>query len=133
MDLANDPTLALLGRFVDHFSNPDFSDAEFLRQQLAAIEKYVERFPAAERDSRAQAWIDANARQYRQRWQIRAAIDALANERCAACPLSCGDERTSPCTMHAQWLALLRHYAAIDLCSDDSPDNSPAPFANRLH
>ena len=60
-------------------------------------------------------------------------IDALANERCAACPLSCGDERTSPCTMHAQWLALLRHYAAIDLCSDDSPDNSPAPFANRLH
>ena len=133
MDLANDPTLALLGRFVDHFSNPDFSDAEFLRQQLAAIEKYVERFPAAERDSRAQAWIDANARQYRQRWQIRAAIDALARERCAACPLSCGDERTSRCALHAQWLAVLRRYAAIEFSPDDSPENGPATLAIRLH
>lgn len=133
MDLANDPTLALLGRFVDHFSNPDFSDAEFLRQQLAAIEKYVEHFPAAERDSRAQAWIEANARQYRQRWQIRAAIDALANEHCAACPLSCGDERKNPCTLHTQWLAILRHYAATELAVYDSPESGPATPAIRLH
>lgn len=66
MNLPDDPTLRFLPGL-----EISFSETEFLRQQVAEIEAYVERFPSAERDLRALAWIEANASQYRQQWQIR--------------------------------------------------------------
>ena len=69
MYIVDDPTLALITRFVGDSPNPDLADAEFFRQQLSAIEAYVESFPDAERELRALEWIEANARQYRQQWQ----------------------------------------------------------------
>lgn len=50
---------------------PDLADAAFLREQLATIAAYVERFPTDERDRRALAWIEANAGHYRALWQLR--------------------------------------------------------------
>lgn len=48
-------------------------ESEFLQQQFSVIEAYVQGFPCEERDFRALAWIEANAGQYRQQWQVQAA------------------------------------------------------------
>jgi len=87
MYIVDDPALALITRFVGDSSHSNLSDADFFRQQVAAIEEYVERFPPDERDMRALAWVEAHARQYRQEWQKQAAIDILAKKRCPDCPL----------------------------------------------
>ena len=50
MYIVDDPTLALITRFVGDMSHPEVSDADFFHQQVAAIEAYVERFPPHERD-----------------------------------------------------------------------------------
>lgn len=125
MYIVDDPTLALITRFVGDYPNPDISDAAFFRQQLAAVEAYVERFPVADRELQALAWIEANARQYRQQWQKQTAISSLASRRCPDCPLAGGDKR-SPCAIHARWLKLLRRYAASELSSHEYVEKSLA-------
>lgn len=118
MYIVDDPTLALIARFVGDSANGECSDTEFFQRQIAAIEEYVDRFPPDEREARALAWIEANARQYRQQWQKQAAIDVLAKTRCPDCPLAGGDEWT-PCAVHAHWLKLLQRYAVNELSSHD--------------
>lgn len=118
MYIVDDPTLALITRFVGDMSHPEVSDADFFHQQVAAIEAYVERFPPHERDQRAMAWIEANAMKYRQKWQKTAAVGVLAETRCPDCPLSGGGDRT-PCAIHVRWMTLLRRYAASELSSRD--------------
>ncbi|MBE2260621.1 MAG: hypothetical protein IAE88_17310 [Rhodobacteraceae bacterium] len=73
MNLSDNPAFHVFRGLLGRFSKPDFSEPEFLRQQVAVIEAYVERFPSNERDLHALAWIEANARQFRQQWQSRAA------------------------------------------------------------
>ena len=65
MNISDDTVLQFFRDLVRDFSQPHFSEAEFLQQQYAVIEAYVEHFPANERDSQALAWIEANAGQYR--------------------------------------------------------------------
>jgi hypothetical protein len=113
--VVDDPTLALIARFVGGPGQLDRIDAEFLYHQIAAIQEYVGRFPSSEREARALEWIEANAAQYRQAWHEQAALEALARTRCPDCPLSEGDD--SPCEIHARWLALLRRYVAGELSS----------------
>ncbi|MCP5227122.1 hypothetical protein [Accumulibacter sp.] len=72
MEISSNPALRAFRGMVAHFSKADFSETEFLRQQVAVIEAYVERFPSEERDIRALAWIEANAGQFRQQWQMQA-------------------------------------------------------------
>jgi len=118
MYIADDPTLALITRFVGEAQNLNLSDAEFLLQQIAAIEQYVELFPAEERQGRALEWIETHARHYRQQWQKQAAVGVLAHARCPDCPLDGGD-RTTPCAIHGRWLELLRRYAATEMSSEE--------------
>jgi len=125
MYIVDDPTLALITRFVGDSAHPALSDTEFFRQQVAAIKEYVERFPPDERQLRALAWIEANAMEYRRQWQKRAAMDVLAKVRCPDCPLSGGDALT-PCAIHARWLTLLRRYAANELSSHEYVETSLA-------
>ena len=125
MYIVDDPTLALITRFVGGAAASELSDELFFRQQLAAIEAYIDRFPVAEREARALAWIEANARQYRRQWQKQAAIDVLASSRCPDCPLSGGDRQT-PCAIHRRWLTLLRRYASDQLSSQEYLEKSLA-------
>lgn len=125
MYIVNDPTLALIARFVGDFSDPEDADAAFLRQQVAAVEAYVEQFPADERERRALQWIEANAMAYRQQSQKRAAVDVLTRCRCPDCPLS-GGEASTPCAIHDRWLELLRRYAANELSSQEYVEKSLA-------
>lgn len=118
MYIVDDPTLALIARFVGDSSRQEISDTEFFRRQIAAIEEYVEGFPPEQREQRALAWIEGNAMHYRQQWQKQAAITALALTRCPDCPLAGGSQRT-PCAIHTRWLKLLQRYAANELSSHD--------------
>ena len=118
MYIADDPTLALITRFVGEAQNLDLSDAEFLFQQIAAIEQYVAPFPAEERQARALEWIETHARRYRQQWQKQAAVGVLAQARCPDCPLD-GGSRTKPCAIHERWLELLRRYATTEMSSEE--------------
>ena len=118
MNIVDDPTLALLTRFVGDTHDLELSDAEFLLQQVAAIERYIRPFPAAERQARALEWIEAYALQYRRQWRRQAVIDALAQMRCVDCPLT-GSDESSPCAVHARWLNLLQRYADEELSSHD--------------
>ena len=123
MYIADDPTLALITRFVGEAQNLNLSDAEFLLQQIAAIEQYVVLFPAEERQGRALEWIETHARHYRQQWQKQAAVGVLAHARCPDCPLDGGD-RTTPCAIHGRWLELLRRYAATEISSREYVEDS---------
>lgn len=125
MYIADDPTLALIARFVGDSSDPDISNAAFLHQQVAAIEEYVEQFPADEREQRALQWIEANAMAYRQQAQKRVAVDVLTRARCPDCPLS-GGETCTPCAIHDLWLDLLGRYAANELSSHEYVEKSLA-------
>jgi hypothetical protein len=118
MYIADDPTLALITRFVGEAQNLNLSDAEFLLEQIAAIEQYVAPFPAEERQGRALEWIETHARRYRQQWQKQAAVGVLAQARCPDCPLD-GGSRTAPCAIHERWLDLLRRYAATGMSSEE--------------
>ncbi|MBE2260720.1 MAG: hypothetical protein IAE88_17820 [Rhodobacteraceae bacterium] len=128
MYIVDDPTLALIARFVGDSARQDVSDAEFFRRQYAAIEEYVERFPPEQRDQRALAWIEANAMRYRQQWQKGAVVEVLANRRCPDCPLAGGSQR-KPCAIHTRWLKLLQRYAADQLSSHDYVAKSLALLA----
>lgn len=123
MYIADDPTLALITRFVGEAQNLDLSDAEFLLEQIAAIEQYVAPFPAEERQARALEWIENHARHYRQQWQKQAAVGVLAHARCPDCPLDGGDRKT-PCAIHDRWLELLRRYAATEISSREYVEDS---------
>lgn len=125
MYIVDDPTLALITRFVGDYPNPEASDAEFFQGQIAAVQAHVERFPTEERELQAVAWIEANARQYRQQWQKQTAIADLASVRCPDCPIAGGDRQT-PCAIHNRWLKLLRRYAAGELSSHDYVEKSLA-------
>lgn len=118
MYIVDDPLLALLVRFVGVDAGGDPMDQEFLRRQIAAIQAYVEQFPEDERNARAIQWITEHAQHYRRQWQLLAACEGLAKQRCPDCPLVRRDS-DAPCAIHDHWLDLLRRYAHHEI---DSPE-----------
>ena len=118
MHIVDDAMLALMTRFMGNASNLELSDAEYMLQQITAIEQYIGGFPADERQARVLEWIAAYAQQYRQQWQKQAVIEAAAYTRCTDCPLAGGD-RSTPCPVHSRWLKLLRDYANDQLSSPE--------------
>lgn len=128
MYIVDDPTLALISRFVGGGERPELSDEDFFRRQLATVEAYVATFPEAEREERALTWIENNARLYRQQWQKQAAVAMLQAARCPDCPLNASEQQT-PCAIHEGWLELLRRYAGNQLSSHDYVEQSLALLA----
>lgn len=116
MYIVDDPTLALITRFVGDATHLHLSDAEFLLQQITAVEQYIEPFPPEERQTRALEWIETYAREYRQQWQKQAAVEALTQTRCPDCPLAGGYPAAS-CVIHNRWLQLLQRYTAGEFSS----------------
>ncbi|EXI90797.1 MAG: hypothetical protein AW11_00656 [Candidatus Accumulibacter regalis] len=125
MYIVDDPTLALIARFLGDVAPEGRADEEFFRRQFSAIEAYVERFPEDQRDARALEWIETNAMHYRQQWQKQTAISTLARRRCPDCPLA-GGSQEKPCAIHRRWLKLLERYAADELSSPEYVEMSLA-------
>jgi hypothetical protein len=129
MYVVDDPTLALISRFVGGGERPELSDEEFFERQLATVQTYVASFPEAEREARALAWIENNARLYRQQWQKQIAVATLQATRCPDCPLANGGDPQTPCAIHERWLGLLRRYVGSQISSHDYVEQSLALLA----
>lgn len=123
MYIVDDPTLALITRFMCGAQNAEVSDAEFLLQQITAIEHYVGQFPDSERNVRAKEWIAANAQQYRRQWQKHAVARTLVKARCPDCPLA-GKNSSAHCEIHTFWLKLLQHYIADEMSTQEYVENT---------
>lgn len=123
MYIVDDPTLALITRFVGDAEPLDVSDAEFLLRQITAIEHHVEQFPHDQREARALEWIAAHAQAYRRQWQKTAVAQTLTKARCPDCPLM-GKHRSSYCEIHAFWLKLLQQYVADEMSSQEYVENT---------
>jgi hypothetical protein len=116
MYIVDDPTLALIARFVSGRKELDFSDAPFFRDQIAAVQRHVGRYPPEEAEARALEWVQRHARQYRRVWQKTAMAARLSAARCPDCPLARGD-LTVHCEIHDRWLDLLTRYVDGSLSS----------------
>lgn len=73
MNISDESILRFFRDLVRDFSQASSPENDFLQQQFAVIEAYVQRFPSEERELRALAWIEANAGQYRRQWQLQTA------------------------------------------------------------
>lgn len=116
MYIVDDPTLALITRFVGGHAALEVSQDELMDGQIAAIRGYVEGFPAEERTLRAREWIEAHAKEYRQAWQRSVLSQRIRDSRCPDCPLS-RDDPGRPCLIHDRWVELLDDYVAERISS----------------
>jgi len=107
----DDPTLALILRFVGKNKEVTFCDRAFIQKQLKSIQEHIEKYPPEEQESRAMEWISTHAREYRKNWERTIMDNKLSSQRCPDCPLS---EANTPghCQVHEKWLKLLHQYAA---------------------
>ena len=107
MTIIDNPTLALIARFVVHDINHlHLSDEEFLRRQLAEIEDHIKDVPSDRRQEVVLAWIRDHAESYRQQWQQDAFSRLLRKERCEDCPLI-DNGNSGHCLIHERWVSLL--------------------------
>lgn len=115
----DDPTLALMARFVVHDADlQELHNEEYLRVQLASIRRHIEAFPAEQQEQAAFEWIERHAQRYRQEWQNRKQLSGLLpDRRCPDCPLVDRGSAGS-CMIHKRWVGLLNEYAAGEIPSE---------------
>lgn len=105
----NDPLFALILRFVGCDLGVAFSNREFIRKELQAIQEYIRKFPEAEQEQHAMEWVLQHAMEYRRVWEKEVVTRRFADRRCPDCPLAGGDHLRH-CQIHDQWEVLLRQY-----------------------
>lgn len=118
MCIIDDPTLALIARFVvEDIDNLSISDETFLLSQVAEIRSHIDNAPRIQQQQLALTWIKEHAEQYRQEWQKRTFSKVVLGKRCADCPLI-PDSSESSCIVHSRWAVLLKQYIADEIGSD---------------
>lgn len=118
MSIIDDPTLALIARFVvDDLDNLSISDEAFLKSQVETIYSHINDAPAEQRQQLALAWIKEHAERYRQDWLRKTLSERFSNKRCKDCPLrhSSGSEF---CSIHRKWVILLNEYVTDKIDSE---------------
>ena len=117
MCIVDDPTLALIARFViKDINNISISDENYLKQQLAEIKDHIGNVPEEEQEQIAMAWIREHAERYRAEWLKRKFSKMLHDRKCPDCPLV-HTNSTSHCIIHRRWIGLLEEYLADEICS----------------
>ncbi|MGB5297315.1 MAG: hypothetical protein WBN08_01910 [Thiogranum sp.] len=70
MEALDDPTLALIARFVvEDVDELKLSDERYLQHQLNEIKRQIEKFPEEQQEQFALAWIREHAERYRRDWR----------------------------------------------------------------
>jgi hypothetical protein len=123
MFIIDDPMLALIARFGCSEGQLQLPEREFMRDQIATIQRYVAQFPAEQWNARALEWIEAHAERYRQAWQKKAVYVQAMQTRCPDCPLA-EEGLTSHCQIHHRWLDLLNRYMAGEVSSRGYVENT---------
>lgn len=110
MSMLDDPTLALITRFVvDDIDNLSMSEERFLRHQVIEIKSLIENQPVEHHQQIIFDWIKSHAENYRHEWHQKSLRRILIKKRCSDCPLVHQDEMTN-CVIHQRWSVLLKHY-----------------------
>ncbi len=118
MEALDDPTLALIARFVvEDVDELKLSDEHYLQHQLNEIKRQIEKFPEEQQEQFALAWIREHAERYRRDWRKKIFTETALDKRCADCPLI-HDNPTSSCIIHKRWVELLKEYIAGEINSD---------------
>jgi len=118
MEALDDPTLALIARFVvEDVDELKLSDERYLQHQLNEIKRQIEKFPEEQQEQFALAWIREHAERYRRDWRKKIFTETALDKRCADCPLI-HDNPTSSCIIHKRWVELLKEYIAGEINSD---------------
>jgi hypothetical protein len=118
MSIIDDPTLALIARFVvDDLDNLSITDEAFLKSQVNTICSHIHDAPAEQHQQLALAWINEHAERYRQEWQRKTLSECISDRRCHDCPLihSNGNEF---CSIHSKWVILLNEYVTNKIDSE---------------
>jgi len=118
MEALDDPTLALIARFVvEDVDELKLSDEHYLQHQINEIKRQIEKFPEEQQEQFALAWIREHAERYRRDWRKKIFTETALDKRCADCPLI-HDNPTSSCVIHKRWVELLKEYIAGEINSD---------------
>jgi hypothetical protein len=125
MFTADDPTLALLMRFVVSTDPAAAGNEEFLQRQLKAINRHLAQYPANQQGNQVMRWIEEHAERYRADWQQRTVAARSTYLRCADCPLA-DLGATEHCEIHEQWLYLLRRYTSGEIDSREYVEHALA-------
>ena len=112
----DDPTFALILRFIGCNQPISFHDSSFIQKQLETIQKYIDKYPPTEKKMRTIEWITKYAREYRKKWEEEIIDKAVSDQRCDDCPLS-GTKNNEHCQIHEEWIALLHQYSAGEINS----------------
>ena len=120
MCIIDDPMLALIARFVvEDLDNINISDEIFLQHQITEIRSHIEKSQTKQKQQQlALEWIKEHAEQYRQEWRRRTFSRVVLDKRCVDCPLI-HNNSSSFCTIHSEWVVLLKEYVANEIGSDD--------------
>lgn len=124
----DDPTLALILRFIGREQAINFRDEVFLQEQMRAIREHLESFPPEERQARAFEWIETYASEYRDRWAQRVVDEMFFSQRCGDCPLAASGS-TENCEIHDRWLDLLHRYIGNEISARTYTEDSLALLA----
>lgn len=118
MYIIDDPTLALIARFViDDLDNLSISDEAFLKSQVETICSHIIDAPEEQKQQLALAWIKEHAEGNRREWLRKALSRCVSDKRCHDCPLlhsSCNDF----CSIHSKWVILLNEYVTDKIDSE---------------
>ena len=124
MCIVDDPTLALIARFViKDIDQLSISDENYLKMQLDEIRQHIGNAPPEEQERIALAWIREHAERFRDEWRKKNFSRILHDRRCPDCPLL-HNESTSHCIIHKRWIGLLEEYLADDISSDRYVDET---------
>ena len=118
MSIIDDPTLALIARFVvDDLDNLSISDEAFLKSQVETICSHINDAPKEQRQQMALAWIKEHAERYRREWLRKTLSKRVSDKRCRDCPLQYGSEKDF-CRIHKKWTILLNEYVTDKIDSE---------------
>ena len=118
MCIVDDPTLALIARFVvKDINNISVSDENYLKQQCTELRSYIGNATGAEQEQIALTWIRDHAERYREEWLKSNFAKILHDKRCPDCPII-DNHSTSHCIIHRRWIGLLEEYLADEINSE---------------
>jgi hypothetical protein len=122
--MLNDPTLALIARFiVKDFDSISLSEETFLKSQYDMLRRRVSGVPSEKQEDVILEWILDHAEQYREQWRQGVFSRMLFNKRCLDCPLvHCGPDKF--CEIHGRWVKLLNEYVGGKINSLDYVNDS---------
>lgn len=118
----DDPTLALIVRFIGTKAGKPLTQQECMRLQVALIREHIAPYPREQHEKQAMAWIEKHAERFREECREKLLATALSGDnRCVDCPLADAAD-AGVCAIHDRWATLLQDFIEERVSSRDYID-----------